>query len=291
MRLVASRPNAESLPPDVAARLAGVTPALLRDLVAQVAVPRPRGSAGHAAVRRVVTDRLAEIVGAAAVRVDGAGNVLAGNPGAARILIGAHYDSVPGTPAADDNASGVAAVIAAARAVGPMQDVCYALFDGEESGFLGSRALVAGLGRHAPAEVHVLDTVGYASRAAGSQRNPIPGLSAPDVGDFLALVATSAAVPALERVMAAADGHGVPVQALFLPDAPIEAVGKVSPHLLRSDHATFWRAGRPAVFWTDTAEFRNPHYHRSSDMPDTLDYVFLAGVARLLAHAVLSEEG
>lgn len=57
---------------------------------------------------------------------------------------------------------------------------------------------------------------------------------------------------------------------------------------LRSDHAPFWRVGLPAVFWTDTAEFRNPHYHRPTDTPDTPDYAFLAGVARLLAHAILT---
>ena len=93
----------------------------------------------------------------------------------------------------------------------------------------------------------------------------------------------------LDHVLATADGHAVPVQGLFLPDVPLEMIGRISHHLLRSDHVPFWEAGVPALMWTDTAEFRNPHYHRPTDTPETLDYEFLAGVARLLVHAVLSE--
>ncbi len=65
-------------------------------------------------------------------------------------------------------------------------------------------------------------------------------------------------------------------------------VERISQNVLRSDHAPFWRAGIPAIMWTDTAEFRNPHYHRATDLPKTLDYEFLAAVTGLLAHAVLS---
>jgi hypothetical protein len=95
----------------------------------------------------------------------------------------------------------------------------------------------------------------------------------------------------LDHVLAAADAHAVPVQGLYLPDVPLERIEEISHHLLRSDHAPFWRAGLPALMSTDTAEFRNPHYHRASDTPETLDYGFLAGVTRLLVHAVLSRVG
>ena len=78
------------------------------------------------------------------------------------------------------------------------------------------------------------------------------------------------------------------MQGLYLPDVPLEMIRQISHHLLRSDHAPFWRAGLPALMWTDTAEFRNPHYHRPTDTPETLDYEFLAGVTRLLVHVVLS---
>ena len=91
--------------------------------------------------------------------------------------------------------------------------------------------------------------------------------------------------------MATADSHAVPVQGLFLPDVPLEMIGRISHHLLRSDHAPFWEKGIPALMWTDTSEFRNPHYHLATDTPETLDYEFLAGVTRLLVHAVLSDLG
>ena len=223
--------------------------------------------------------------------MDAAGNVVVGDPRRATILIGAHYDSIPGSPGADDNASGVAALLVAARALGPREGVCYVAFDGEEHGHVGSRALVAGLGRHHLEQVHVLEMVGYTSREPGSQRNPSPLIQAPDVGDFLGLVGTHRSRSLLDHVLATASCHAVPVQGLYLPDVPLEMIRQISHHLLRSDHVPFWRAGLPALMWTDTAEFRNPHYHRPSDTPETLDYEFLAGVTRLLIHVVLSGLG
>ncbi len=124
--------------------------------------------------------------------------------------------------------------------------------------------------------------------APGSQRNPSPLIQAPTVGDFLGLVGIHRSRPILDHVLATASCHTVPVQGLYLPDVPLELVLQISHHLLRSDHAPFWRAGLPALMWTDTAEFRNPHYHRPTDTPETLDYEFLAGVTRLLVHVVLS---
>src|SRR5262249_42879665 len=156
--------------------------------------------------------------------------------------VGAHYDSIPSTPGADDNASGVAALVAAARAIGPQDDVCYVAFDGEECGFIGSQALVAGLGRHRLEQVHILEMVGYASDEPGSQRNPVPVIQAPSVGDFLGVVGTHGSRGMLDQVLATAGGHAVPVQGLYLPDVPLEMVQQISHNLLRSDHAPFWRA-------------------------------------------------
>ena len=141
--------------------------------------------------------------------------MVVGDPRRAKILIGAHYDSIPGTPGADDNASGVAALIATARAIGPQEGICYVAFDGEECGFVGSRALVAGLGRHRPEQVHILEMVGYASREPGSQSNPVPAIQAPTVGDFLGLVGTYGSRRLLDHVLTTADGHAVPVQGLY----------------------------------------------------------------------------
>jgi hypothetical protein len=64
-----------------------------------------------------------------------------------------------------------------------------------------------------------------------------------------------------------------------------------TPHVFRSDHAPFWAEGIPALMETDTAEFRNPNYHKPTDTPDTLDYRFMTEVARLLSHVVLSGPG
>ena len=133
--------------------------------------------------------------------------------------------------------------------------------------------------------------VGYASRAPGSQRNPIPPMRVPTVGDFLGLVGTHRSRKVLDRVLTLAGSSAVPVLGLYLPPVPLEVIRRLAPHVLRSDHAPFWEAGIPALMWTDTAEFRNPNYHRPTDTPETLDYEFMAGVARLLIHAILSGLG
>jgi Zn-dependent M28 family amino/carboxypeptidase len=289
MQLVPSRPNSRPVPESIRDLLAAISQNDLREVVERISVSRPTGTPENEAVRRSIIELFSDTeVGRYGVKVDEAGNIVVNDPRRAKILIGAHYDSIPGTPGADDNASGVAALIAAARAIGPQEELCYVAFDGEECSFIGSRALVAGLGQHRPEQVHVLEMVGYASREHGSQRNPIPGIQAPTVGDFLGLVGTFESRRLLDHVLATADFHPVPVQGLFLPDVPLETVEQISHHLLRSDHAPFWREGVPALLWTDTSEFRNPHYHLPTDTPDTLDYEFLTGVTRLLVHAVLS---
>jgi Zn-dependent M28 family amino/carboxypeptidase len=292
MQLVASRPSSKPLPESISGLLAAISQNDLRQVVERISVPRPTGTPENQAVRRSIIELFSQTEASrGGVTVDAANNVVAGDPRRARILIGAHYDSVPGTPGADDNASAVAALIGAARAIGSHEDVCYVAFDGEECGFLGSRALVAGLGRHRLEQVHILEMVGFASREPGSQRNPIKLIQSPTVGDFIALVGTFASRPMLEHVLATADCHAVPVQGLFLPNVPLAMIGRVSHHVLRSDHAPFWREGIPALMWTDTAEFRNPHYHRPTDTPETLDYDFLAGVTKLLVHAVVISLG
>jgi Zn-dependent M28 family amino/carboxypeptidase len=208
------------------------------------------------------------------------------------LLLGAHYDSVPGTPGADDNASAVAVCLECARLLkehdlGPTLIV---LFNREEDGLLGSRDFVTHLAadpRWVVGEAHVFEMVGFCTRAAGSQRVPpgLPGVIAPDVGDFLALLANRRSNAIAEDLLTLA--------ATYVPQPPVLAlkiylgVERYFSHLLRSDHAPFWEAGIPAVMWTDTSEFRNPHYHLASDTPDTLDYAFLSRVAQLaLARAV-----
>jgi Zn-dependent M28 family amino/carboxypeptidase len=288
MKIVAATPGSRTVPDDVRSALDSVRPDDLREVVARIAVSRVRGTPENAAVREVVAGLLAAAQAGRGVEIDAAGNVVAGDPGRARILVGAHYDAVPGTPGADDNASAVAALLAAARAVGPRADVCFVAFDGEECDLAGSRHLVERLGRNRLEQVHVLEMVGYTGLGPGSQRNPIPPLSVPDVGDFLGLVGTHRSARALDHALACAGASAIPVHGLYLPLVPLGAVRQVAPHVFRSDHAPFWHEGIPALMWTDTAEFRNPNYHQPSDTPDTLDYTFLAEVARLLIHVVLT---
>jgi Zn-dependent M28 family amino/carboxypeptidase len=289
MRVVASTPNAEPAPEAIRRILEAVSPEVLREVVETVSVPRVYGTTGNEAVRRLIVDLFSAFgVARSEIQEDAKGNVVVGDPRRARALIGAHYDSAPATPGADDNASAVAVMLAAARAVGPDERVCLVAFNGEECGFVGSRHLVGRLGTDGPEQVHVLEMVGFTSRAAGSQRNPVPPVDVPTVGDFLGLAGSARSGRLLDHVLSCAAHSVVPVYGLYLPDVPLDAIRRSAPHVLRSDHTPFWEAGLPALMWTDTAEFRNPNYHRPTDTPDTLDYEFMAGVARLLIHAVRS---
>jgi hypothetical protein len=209
------------------------------------------------------------------------------------LLLGAHYDSVPGTPGADDNASAVAVCLECARLIHEHQlgSTMIALFNREEDGLMGSSELVdslAGQSAWVVEEAHIFEMVGFCTRAPGSQRLPpgLPGVAAPGVGDFLALLANRRSNGIAEELLT--------LSATYVPQPPVLAlkiylgIEKYFGHLLRSDHAPFWKAGIPSVMWTDTSEFRNPHYHLPSDTPDTLDYEFVAQVTKLALSRVAS---
>jgi Zn-dependent M28 family amino/carboxypeptidase len=292
MNLVGSRPASRPLHETISHILEAVSEPALRQVVESISFPRPTGTLANESVRRNLVETFTMMpAGRLGVTVDEAANVVVGDPGRARVLIGAHFDSLASTPGADDNASAVAALIVAAGAIGPRQGLCFVAFDGEELGFVGSRQFVERLGGRGPEHVHILEMLGYASHAPNSQRNPVPRIEAPTVGDFLGLVGSHASRGLLDHVVSTAACHAVPVQALYLPDVPLEAIAQVSHNLLRSDHVPFWRAGLPALMWTDTAEFRNPNYHQPTDTPDTLDYRFLTEVTRLLVHVALAGLG
>jgi Peptidase family M28 len=209
------------------------------------------------------------------------------------LLLGAHYDSVPGCPGADDNGSAVAVCLECARLlkqhhVGPTMIV---LFNCEEDGLLGSRDFVRHLSAQsawAVEESHIFEMVGFCTRTPGSQRMPpgVPGVFAPSVGDFLGLLANRHSNGIAENLLTLA--------ATYIPQFPVVAlktylgIERLVGDLLRSDHAPFWEAGIASVMWTDTANFRNPNYHCASDTPETLDYAFLSKVAQLILARVLS---
>lgn len=203
-------------------------------------------------------------------------------------VAGAHYDSVPGTPGADDNASGVAAVLEAARVVGTTAPVAFVFWNGEETGLLGSREMATtGVRGLTIDTVHVLEMVGYSDERPGSQLVP-PGLPVrlPDRADFLGLVANGISLSPLHDALAAGRAYVPELRILGLHVG--FGLERLLPVLQRSDHAPFWAAGVPAVMWTDTSEYRNPHYHRPTDVPSTLDLGYLRRVTQVLVAALLS---
>ena len=208
------------------------------------------------------------------------------------LLLGAHCNSVPNSPGADDNASAVAVCLECARLIrkhdlGPAMIV---LFNREEDGLLGSSEFVAELAEEDVwriKEAHIFEMVGYRDPTPGSQTLP-PGLPIRmrDIGDFLALLANSGSNRIAEDLVSLA--------ATYVPEAIVVAlkvylgIEKAFGDLNRSDHKPFWEAGIASIMWTDTSEFRNPHYHLASDKPGTLDYDFMADVTRLALARVAS---
>ncbi|HEX9743034.1 MAG TPA: M28 family peptidase [Nitrospiraceae bacterium] len=203
----------------------------------------------------------------------------------APLILAAHYDTVEGSPGADDNASALAVLLDVARRLRDMdrwREVHCIGFCLEEAGLLGSRAYAAELqaaGRGIAGAL-VLECVGFASEQEGSQIIP-PGLpiTVPTVGNFLAVVGNTASASLTASVTRAAEPH-IPVVPLVVPEN-----GDRLPDTRRSDHAAFWDHGFPAVMLTDTANFRNPNYHRSSDTLETLCLTFLADVAAAVTAA------
>jgi hypothetical protein len=257
----------------------------LRALVDGLSFPRHHVAEARANERAAEIVRDALLAAGLRVTTDGPWRNVVGlpRPRGPLTLVGAHYDSVPGSPGADDNASACAAMLHAAEIVGPSLPVAWVGFNREEDGLLGSTDLV----RHGLARLgvevrvaHVLEMVGFTSEV---QRVP-PGLPipAPPDGRFLGLLSKDAGNRELRRVAGLAPGAGVPIVGL----QTWLGLDRVFPDLHRSDHSPFWEQGLPAVMWTDTANFRNPHYHQPSDTPDTLDYAFLARVTSLLVRVL-----
>ncbi|MEO0407576.1 MAG: M28 family peptidase [Cyanobacteria bacterium P01_A01_bin.135] len=194
------------------------------------------------------------------------------------LLVAAHYDGVPGSPGADDNATGVAVLLELARAWAAQPPACpvqLVAFDLEEYGLLGSRAYAQSLRqRRAPLRLMLsLEMLGYCDPTPGSQRYP-PGLQwlYPNQGNFIALVGN---LPAWRqtRQLSHQLQHHLPCEWLVAGWR-----GKLVPATRRSDHAPFWDCGYRAVMVTDTSFLRNPHYHQPSDRVETLDLSFLARV-------------
>lgn len=207
------------------------------------------------------------------------------------ITAGAHYDSVERCPAANDNASGVAGILAMARALRnhqPRSTIRLVLFANEEPphfnmDLMGSQLYAKAC--HARGEslrgMFCLETIGCFSDQPKSQQWPLPGLDLMlgNVGDFICFIGPTPCKPFLSRCAAAFEA----TQAFSLIAAAIPgAVDQVN----WSDHRGFNTIGCPAFMITDTAPLRYPHYHAPSDTPDKLNYVAMArivgGATRML---------
>jgi len=206
------------------------------------------------------------------------------------VLVGAHYDTVPGSPGADDNASGVAGLIEIARALRETRcarTVKLVAFVNEEPPFfywgeMGSR-VYARAARARGDDIRVmlsLEMLGCYSDSAGSQDYPPPlGFFYPDAGNFIAFISNLRSRRALAGLVRAFKaGSDFPAEKLASP--------AFVPGVAWSDQLSFWREGYPAVMVTDTAFYRYRHYHQSTDTPDRLDYARMARVVEGLARAV-----
>lgn len=207
------------------------------------------------------------------------------------IVIGAHYDTVVGTPGADDNASGIAGLLELARLTSeqqPAKTVRFVAFCLEEppvfmSSRMGSYVYAESLkARRAAVEGMIsLEMLGYYSDRVGSQYYPssLFKLFYPDRGDFVAFVGNIASKNFTRKVKQSFQ---------LVSDFPVESLNAPSliPGVDFSDHRSFWKFGYPAFMITDTAFYRNPHYHAPSDTSSTLDYDRMARLVAGLSGAL-----
>jgi hypothetical protein len=221
------------------------------------------------------------------------------------IVVVAHHDTVRDSPGADDNGAGLAALLELSSLFEGRRfrrTVILAAPDLEEIGLIGSRYLVRWLRtRYRVRAAVVYDPIGYMNAAPGSQLVPpgidrlYPGQVArlaerDNAGDTVVALYRHVSVSLVmewarclsatigpERILQLRDPLDLPVVGPALMAVP------VARNFSRSDHVRFWQAGLPAIQVTNTANFRNPHYHRPTDTPDTLDYGTLAGIVAATA--------
>ncbi len=208
-----------------------------------------------------------------------------------RLCVGAHLDSRPDTPGADDNATAVAVLLEIARLLGEdwptdaQLELELVAFDLEENGMLGGREH-ARLARQFQTDLRgmiSLEMLGYCDHSPGSQQLPrsLAGLY-PDTGDFIAIIGNQNSTELIEVArQGASTVKELPVETLQVPEN-----GTLLQATRLSDHSPFWDAGFAALMITDTSFLRNPHYHQPTDTLDTLDMEFLHAVAEGCVAAV-----
>lgn len=202
-----------------------------------------------------------------------------------QFCIGAHLDTRPESPGADDNTSAVATLLELGRLLPLFEEAAWdwsvelVAFDLEENGMLGG-AEHARLHQQLQTDLRgmvSLEMLGYCDSTPGSQTLPkeLVGMY-PDTGDFIAVVGnqnSTALIAAFQRGLEKV--IELPVEILQVPQN-----GEMLQATRLSDHSPFWDAGYPALMITDTSFLRNPHYHQPTDTVDTLDFEFLTKVAQ-----------
>ena len=207
------------------------------------------------------------------------------------LVVGAHYDTVASTPGADDNASGIAALLETARILSSSQldNVIFSAFCMEEPPVFRTKNMgscwyakhLKNIGQELMGMI-CLEMVGYFSERPGSQKYPFPLMNRiyPDRGNFIAIVGNLKSKDFTLTLKELFKKHsGLPVESL---NAPAIMLG-----IDFSDHWAFQKLGYKAVMVTDTAFYRNPNYHRPSDLPSTLTYEKAAQVVDGLAGSIL----
>lgn len=211
------------------------------------------------------------------------------------ILVGAHYDAVQQSPGTDDNATAVAAVLEIARLFADdahPKTLQLVFFDQEEAGLVGSFNFVRDkVAADRFQGAIILEMLGYSCQTEGCQQYPsmLPITPPTNRGNFLAVIGDQGHMSLIDSFVQASQPELPQVLTL-----PVPLLGPFTPQLLRSDHAPFWQQGLGAVMVTDTANFRNPHYHQQSDTPETIDPEFFVGSTQLVVNAVsqlLKSEG
>lgn len=275
-----------------------------------IAQVRPSGSAQWQSVQDLCASRLVELGYQVELQRYATGiNVIGqrGSAGSSHVVVSAHYDSTADCPGADDNATGVAALLEVARVLSTAELnglLTVACWDEEERGMLGSaayaqRAQAAG----APISASlVFEMLGYKNSSPGSQQLPTGmGLLFPDAvaqvqsngnrGDFIAVIADESAGATADVFGARAASQGLAAMVAKVPES-MKSSSTIDT-LRRSDHASFWDAGYPAIMLTDTGEFRNPHYHCAggTDSPGDLNDAFTASIMRATIDTVASTLG
>jgi aminopeptidase YwaD len=203
-------------------------------------------------------------------------------------ILGAHYDTVPSSPGADDNASAIAVLLEVARNIQPDPldiTVRFIAFSLEETNFIGSTHYVEKLkkGEEEVLGMISLEMVGF----TGPKQNYPPYLNPkyfPNVGDFIAIIGNERSKELLGKICKSIKTHipQLPLEFLIVPGK-----GEGMEEVRLSDHSPFWDQGFSALMVTDTSFLRNPNYHLPSDRMETLNFEFMRKVATGIYYSII----